>query len=227
MNELPGLVLLVFITLLPLISVYFWFRISKFPVKRSWFLLALLGGAAALLIAALIQNFLPEPGDDFIAGFILKLFIEIALTEELGRFVVLLLLFRLRDFFSGPVPAASSPFPLGPATGMLAGLGFAAVETACYGPGNIDVILLRTLTAVPLHGACGARDGAAAFLCTRNPLRAVLRFFSAVVIHGMYNFMVVRTGISSVFAILIAITALASSIQEIRSTPITRTVSGS
>jgi hypothetical protein len=80
----------------------------------------------------------------------------------------------------------------------------------------MDVILIRTLTAVPLHGACGARDGAAAVLCGRNPLRSFLRFFSAVIIHGMYNFMVIRTGLSSVFAILIALTALASSIQEIR-----------
>jgi RsiW-degrading membrane proteinase PrsW (M82 family) len=217
MNEFRGLLLLVFITLLPLISVYLWFRISKFPIKRLWFFLALLGGAVALCVAALIQHFLPKSGDDFITDFFLILFIKIAFTEELSRFVVLALFFRLSSFFTRQVPGEGVPFPLGLATGMLAGFGFAAVETACYGPENMDIILIRTLTAAPLHGACGARDGAAAVLCTRKPLRSFLRFFSAVVIHGMYNFMVVRTGLSSVFAILIAVTALASSIQEIRS----------
>jgi RsiW-degrading membrane proteinase PrsW (M82 family) len=217
MNELWGLLLLAIITLLPLVSVYIWFRISKFPIKLPWFFLALLGGAAALFIAAVIQGLLSRPGDNSTKGFFFKLFIEIALTEELGRFMILLFFFRLRAFFNRQVPEVVSPFPLGPATGMLAGLSFAAVETASYGPANLGIILIRTFTTMPLHGACGARDGAAAFLCTRNPFRAVMRFSSAVIIHGMYNFMVVRTGLSSIFAILIAITALASSIQEIRS----------
>jgi RsiW-degrading membrane proteinase PrsW (M82 family) len=216
MRELWGPLLLIFITLLPLILVYLWFRISKFPIKRLWFFLALLSGAAALCLAALIQNFLPKFGDDFITGFFLVLFIKIAFTEELSRFVVLALFFKLASFFTRRFPAEGVPFPLGLATGLLVGFGFAAVETAGYGPGNMDIILIRTLTAVPLHGACGVRDGAAAVLCGRKPLRALLRFFSAVIIHGMYNFMVVRTGISSVFAILIAVTALAASIQEIR-----------
>jgi RsiW-degrading membrane proteinase PrsW (M82 family) len=216
MDELWGLLLLAIITLLPLISVYLWFRISKFPIKLPWFLLALLGGAAALFIAALIQNFLPRSGDNLTKGFFFKLFIEIALTEELGRFMVLLLFFRLRSFFNRQAPEETTPLLLGPATGMLAGLGFAAVETASYGPANLGIILIRTFTTVPLHGACGARDGASAFLCTRNPFRAMMRFLSAVIIHGMYNFMVVRTGFFSIFAILIAVTALVSSIQEIR-----------
>jgi RsiW-degrading membrane proteinase PrsW (M82 family) len=217
MNELWGLVLLAIITLLPLISVYVWFRISKFPVTLPWFFLAFLGGAGALFIAALIQNLLPSSGGKVTEGFFFKLFVEIALTEELGRFMVLLLFFRLRAFFDKRRPEKTGPFPWGPAAGMLAGLGFAAVETASYGPANLGVILIRTFTTVPLHGACGARDGAAAFLCTRNPFRAMMRFFSAVIIHGMYNFMVVRTGLFSIFAILIAVTALAASIQEIRS----------
>jgi RsiW-degrading membrane proteinase PrsW (M82 family) len=219
MNELWNLLLLAVIILLPLISVYLWFRISKFPITLPWFFLALLGGAASLFIAALIQNVLPRFGDNAKEGFFFELFIKIALTEELGRFMILLLFFRLRSFFNKQVPKETAPFPLGPVTGLLAGLGFAAVETASYGPANLGIILIRTFTTVPLHGACGARDGVAAFLCTRNPFRAMMRFFSAVIIHSMYNFMVVRTGFSSIFAILIAITALASSIQEIRSVP--------
>ncbi|MFP3090991.1 PrsW family intramembrane metalloprotease [Treponema sp. TIM-1] len=215
------LLLLVIITLLPLISVYLWFRISKFPVGLVWFLLALLGGAAALLVAVLIQSLFPKFGGNFTEGFFFNLFIKIALTEELGRFMVLLLLFRLRSCFYRSMPTESPPLSQGLVTGLLTGLGFAAVETASYGPANLGIALFRVFTTAPLHGACGARNGAAAILCTRHPLRASLRFFSAVIIHGMYNFMVIRTGFYSVFAVLIALTALASSIQEIRSIPIT------
>ncbi|MDR2784862.1 MAG: PrsW family intramembrane metalloprotease [Treponema sp.] len=220
-----NLLLPVIITLLPLISVYLWFRISKFPVRLIWFPLALLGGAAALFAAVFIQSLFPNFGGNFTEGFFFKLFIKIAFTEELGRFMVLLLFFRLRSFFYRPVSAESVPSSLGLVTGLLAGLGFAAVETASYGPANLGVALLRVFTTAPLHGACGARNGAAAILCTRNPFRAAMRFFSAVIIHGMYNFMVVRTGFYSIFAVLIAITALASSIQEIRSIQITQTAS--
>jgi RsiW-degrading membrane proteinase PrsW (M82 family) len=211
------LLLLVIITLLPLISVCLWFRISKFPIGLLWLLLAFLGGVLALLIAVLIQGLFPSSGGNFTGGLFFKLFMRIALTEELGRFMVLLLLFRLRSFFYRSTQAESTPFSLGLATGLLTGLGFAAMETASYGPANLGAALLRVFTAAPLHGACGVRNGAAAILCTRTPLRASLRFFSAVIIHGMYNFMVVRTGFYSIFAVLIAVTALASSIQEIRS----------
>jgi RsiW-degrading membrane proteinase PrsW (M82 family) len=209
------LLLLVIITLLPLISVYLWFRISKFPVRLLWFLLALLGGAAALLAAVLIQGLFPQFGGFFTEGFFFKLFIKIALTEELSRCIVLLLFFRLRVLFYRPLPA--KPLSLGLVSGLLTGLGFAAVETVSYGTANLGVALLRVFTTAPLHGACGARNGAAVVLYTRNPFRAFIRFFSAVVIHGMYNFMVVRTGFYSFFAVLIALTAAASSIQEIRS----------
>jgi RsiW-degrading membrane proteinase PrsW (M82 family) len=219
MNKLPGFFLLAIITLLPLISVYLWFRISRFPFKLPWFFLALLGGTTALFTAALIQSLLSHFGGDRIEGFFFKLFIKIAFTEELGRFIILLLFFRLRSFFKQRNPVESMPFFLGPAAGLLTGLGFAAVETASYGPAHIDIALLRVFTTAPLHGACGARDGAAAVLCTRKPAWALVRFFSAVVIHGIYNFMVVRTGFYSIFAVLIALTALASSIQEIRSLP--------
>jgi RsiW-degrading membrane proteinase PrsW (M82 family) len=219
MNELPGRLLLIIITLLPLISVYLWFRISRFPVKLPWFLLAFLGGAAALFIAVLIQNLFSPPGGDRVEGFFFRLFIKIAFTEELGRFLILLLFFRLRSLLSRRLPMEPAPFSLGPAAGLLTGLSFAAVETISYGSANMHIVLLRLFTTAPLHGACGARDGVAAVLCTRNPVRALMRFLSAVIIHGMYNFMVVRTGFYSIFAILIAVTALVASLQEIRSIP--------
>jgi RsiW-degrading membrane proteinase PrsW (M82 family) len=207
--------LLIIITALPVLAVFLWFRTSKFPMRLPWFLISLLGGALALMAAVLIQSLFPRNSGISAGGFFFKLFIQIAFTEELSRLLVLLLILRLRALFKGGAGDAAA-FPLGTATGLLAGLGFAVVETVSYGAGNLGTALFRSFTAAPLHGACGARDGAAAALLRRNPLRALARFFSAVIIHGMYNFMMIRTGLYSVFAVLAAATALASAIQEIR-----------
>jgi RsiW-degrading membrane proteinase PrsW (M82 family) len=208
--------LLVVITALPVLAAFLWFRMSKFPMRLPWFLISLLTGALALMAAVLIQSLFPRNSGISAGGFFFKLFIQIAFTEELGRVMVLLLILRLRALFKGAAPGDAGAFPLGTATGLLAGLGFAVVETASYGAENLGTALFRSFTAAPLHGACGARDGAAAVLLRRTPLRALARFLSAVVIHGMYNFMMIRTGLYSVFAVLAAVTALASAIQEIR-----------
>lgn len=124
MDGLGGLVLLVIIILLPLISVYLWVRISKFPIRPVWFLLALLGGAGALFIAVLLQSLFPKSGGNFTGGFFFKLFIKIALTEELSRFVILLFFFRLRSFFNKSLAAESLPSPWDWSPGCLPALVF-------------------------------------------------------------------------------------------------------
>jgi hypothetical protein len=48
------------------------------------------------------------------------------------------------------------------------------------------------------------------------PGLALVRFLYAVGIHGMYNFMIISPGVPQVFPVLIAVTALLSSIQLIR-----------
>jgi RsiW-degrading membrane proteinase PrsW (M82 family) len=99
--------------------------------------------------------------------------------------------------------------------GLAAGLGFAAVESASYGAADIGVALLRAFTAAPLHGACGARAGAAAELWGESRVRAALFFFSALMIHGIYDLVIVSPGVPSFLAILIALAALGSSLAAI------------
>jgi RsiW-degrading membrane proteinase PrsW (M82 family) len=100
--------------------------------------------------------------------------------------------------------------------GLIAGLGFAVIETAMYGVGDFRITLVRAVTAAPLHGACGARIGMAVSHLRDAPGLALVRFLYAVGIHGMYNFMIISPGIPLVFPILIAFTAFLSSIQLIR-----------
>jgi RsiW-degrading membrane proteinase PrsW (M82 family) len=231
MDGLWVLIVLIFIAALPVLLVYLWVRSRNFPLSLLWFLFSLLAGILALGIAALLQTLLAgmftvwegHPGAVFF-----HVLIRIALTEETGRLAALLLLLRLgrgipgRAEPDGPGPDGIKPGSytqaFGAAAGLTAGLGFALIENAVYGTANIGITLLRALTSAPLHGACGARVGIAAVIGKRQPVLALGRFISAVAIHGMYDFMVVSPGLLAVIlALLITFTALASSIQVIRS----------
>jgi RsiW-degrading membrane proteinase PrsW (M82 family) len=104
------------------------------------------------------------------------------------------------------------------AAGLIAGLGFAILESAVYGASNPGNALLRAFTSAPLHGACGSRVGSSIVIFRKYPIQGFLRFLFAVATHGIYNFMLIIPGnLSTVIAILIALTALASSLLAIRS----------
>jgi RsiW-degrading membrane proteinase PrsW (M82 family) len=213
MNGLWILFLLIFISALPVFAVYLWFRRNKYPLSLPWILWSLLGGIIALLAAGLLQSLFPPDSRTGLGVLFFKIFVQIALTEEAGRLAVLFVLFwlarRLANF--GPITGS-----LGAAMGLFTGLGFAVVETASYGAVNLGIALLRAVTAAPLHGACGARVGVTAAGIYREPLRALLRFFSAVAIHGMYNLMILSPGVPAFLSVLIAFAALISSLQMIR-----------
>jgi RsiW-degrading membrane proteinase PrsW (M82 family) len=128
---------------------------------------------------------------------------------------VLLFLFWLGRRFDKTGENQSPAY--GALTGLIAGLGFAVMETALYGSANFRIALVRAFTAAPLHGACGARIGLGAFNIKEEPFLALTRFLYAVVLHGMYNFMLISPGIPAVFPIITALVALFSSVEVIRS----------
>ncbi|MDR1098975.1 MAG: PrsW family intramembrane metalloprotease [Treponema sp.] len=223
------LLLLIVISALPVFLVLLWFRLARFPFSRLTCLCALLAGAVSLFPALLLQR--------FFAGFswppgrwdnLVYTFIRIALTEELSRLLVLGAFFFISgklqkdDDFppavdgGGDFARSGGSVAWGAAAGLLAGLGFAMLESAAYSAADFRIPLGRIFTAAPLHGACGARIGSALLVFREQPRRAVFRFFSAVIIHGIYNFMIIKSGFSSLLAVLIVLSALASSVIEIR-----------
>jgi RsiW-degrading membrane proteinase PrsW (M82 family) len=210
MNGLWTLLLLIAISALPALAVLLWIRFRRLPVRMPWFLLSLLAGALSLGLAAVLQSLFPETGEARLGVLLAKIFVQIALTEELGRLVVFSLLLSLAR--------RMEPHPSGFAaiTGLVAGLGFAVVETAMYGAGNFSIALVRAITAAPLHGACGARIGVAVFHIRDAPAKSLILFLYAVALHGMYNFMILSRGVPLFFPILIAFTALLSSLRLIR-----------
>ena len=217
------------ISSIPVIAVFMWFRFERFPFSMTRFSSALLAGAGSFFPALLLQNILAVEGGIFrVTGkwsLVGEIFVRIALTEELSRLLVLAVLFfaarrlsRAGQIDQNPGNASVSPAAMAGASGLIAGLGFAILESTVYGASNPGNALLRAFTAAPLHGACGFRVGSSIEIWRENHLQAVFRFLRAVVIHGVYNFMLLIPGIlPPIAAILIALSALATSVVTIRS----------
>jgi RsiW-degrading membrane proteinase PrsW (M82 family) len=207
------LLLLILISTLPVIGVFLWFRFAKYQFDLLLFLWGLLGGALALLVAGFFQSLFPPLNNLDLQSFFFRLMVQIALTEEAGRLVILLVLrLLLARFVKAPALPAEN---LGSALGLLTGLGFAVIETATYGAADLRIALLRAFTAAPLHGACGSRVGATVFTFREAPFRGIFRFIAAVIIHGAYNFMVVNPKMPIVFPILLVAASLFSALQTI------------
>jgi RsiW-degrading membrane proteinase PrsW (M82 family) len=227
---MPGsvvLLVLILISAVPVIAVYIWYRLAKYQFSLIWFLFALFAGATAFFPALFLQNLLPFSIS--VGGrldLFYRFFIRIASTEEISRLLMLFIFFfissRVTKESTGTFGAEQFPswdkVRKGTAGGLVAGLGFSILESARYAANDMSIyiILLRVFTAA-LHAACGSRVGAASVLFRSNPLQAFMRLITAIAIHGIFNFMAALPGFPSLMAILIAVSAVASSILTIRS----------
>jgi RsiW-degrading membrane proteinase PrsW (M82 family) len=211
-NGLPVLLLLILIAAVPVALLFLWYNFAHCPISTGWFLVFLIGGGASMFIALFMQALIPRasglPGA--MGPIVFNLFCRIAATEETARLLVFLPLFPLARI-KGENAALR-----GSAAGLVAGLGFALVESASYGASDAGIALLRAVTSAPLHGACGERVGRALAGWKKDPFPSLLRFISAIAIHGTYNLMLRGSGVMAVMAILAALCALASSVLSIR-----------
>ena len=98
--------------------------------------------------------------------------------------------------------------------GVAASLGFAAYENIEYvlyalKEPSFEIATVRAYTAVPLHALCGIMMGflitQSIFEKTNNYLNLVLALFIPVGIHGLYNYSLSSSVISSYFAYIILI----------------------
>jgi RsiW-degrading membrane proteinase PrsW (M82 family) len=244
MNGLWLLFLLIFISALPIIPAWFWFRrgtsaprggFRSFKSGSHKFLFSIAAGLVSVLVAILIQSLFPPPGTG--AGspgsVLFGIFIRIALVEELSRILTLGPLIgvyrRKLRVQESKLPGADGIRPSGfdddsrfaggfmaSAMGLAAGLGFAVVESALYAAASPGIALLRAFTAAPLHGACGARVGASIGFVRSRPFHSAVLFVTAVLIHGMYDFFIIYPGIPSFLSVFIALSALGASILTLR-----------
>ena len=211
MNSLSLLLLIILVSALPVILLFTWLKLgnSDAYISLPWFLLALAAGIVSLSIAALIQNLFPAPGIiDSIWMIFFAVFIRIAFVEETSRLFTLFPVIKAGNKYQDPAFAA--------ALGFAAGLGFAAAENALYGMEDFNLILLRIVTAAPLHAACGIRTGAAVFYSTHSPVRAIFLYLSAIIIHGAYNLIIISPAIPSFLGIPTALAALVVSLPMLK-----------
>jgi len=209
---------LIFLSSLPVIIVFIWFRLAKYQVSPYRFLIVLLAGATALFPALFLQDLLAFSIQSGRWALFYEHFIQIALTEELSRFLVLLVYFWISNRVSKNESerlTSAKAISYASAIGLIAGLGFALMETAVYAASDFNVWLLRILAAI-VHGACGSRIGAAAIMIRSKPFQAIVNILTATAIHGIYNMLLNMYGFSTlVAAILIAVSALITAILTI------------
>ncbi|MCF7928268.1 MAG: PrsW family intramembrane metalloprotease [Spirochaetales bacterium] len=186
------LILIVFLSAAPsLFLLYFFARIDRNkpePFHRIFqvFLLGFLAVIPAGFIEAGLSAFLPGeviPRSLPILRTAVESFLVVALVEEgMKLLVVRLSVYRLAVFdelLDGILYTAA------------AGLGFAFLENFLYGITEPGLLLVRGLTAVPLHAAV---SGIMGYWIARDRLGyggGVLRgLFLAVLFHGLYNFLI-------------------------------------
>ncbi len=151
--------------------------------------LAFLIGLVAVVPAFFI-GFLAGPLHRVLRGpaaLLYQAFVVAALVEEGVKFVVLAgFVGRHRQFNEATD---------GIVYGMAASLGFAFLENILYVSGPSGVLLLRGITAVPLHAGCGAIVGYYVGRAHFDPRRyATVGLLVAVLVHGGYDALVFAGG---------------------------------
>ncbi|MCA1948997.1 MAG: PrsW family intramembrane metalloprotease [Treponema sp.] len=219
------MVLVVGISALPVVALFLYLkkRVSQFG--NLLFIAALAAGSLSMLLASLLQITLPTVNAGTFLALIYTVFIRNALSEELGRLLVLILLFWILPFLyrvnEHEMPEEQRPLPLSIVVfiGITAGFSFAMLETISYGMLNLQLVIVRTLTSAPLHAACAARVGVAGWLIfkgdepqRRKMVKAISYGISAVLIHGIYNLLLLFPSSFAVLPVILAYIALASAL---------------
>lgn len=222
--------MIILISSIPVIAVYLWFHLAKYQFKLVRFLFALLAGAATFIPALILQQFLIIPSLTLgRTALLYEFFVRIAFTEEMCRLLMISIFYLAgnliikRNSVKPDEPVSQqltfNEFKKGSAIGLVAGLGFALLESVRFTVSSLDtgILFLRIFSAFPLHASCGSRVGAAAVMFRSHPKQALLRIITATAIHGVYNFMLeLPFGIPSITAILIALSAFITSVLNIR-----------
>lgn len=114
-------------------------------------------------------------------------FLEAAIPEELGKFLLVTCIVLRHEDLRRPVDAIVLT--------VLVGLGFATIENLYYVFGSdnwTETAMLRALTAVPMHGTVGVIMGyfAARYLVQPGAAALLLAamFFAPTLLHGLYDY---------------------------------------
>lgn len=205
MSGAVTLAILLALAALPMAFAYLFIAHRRPDFVPQRFFLGAAVGILAVIPAAFLQILMPRPSTGF-SALLFSAFIVIAATEELAKYAAL----RLSRRFLGGRSDDGAP------AGMAASLGFALFETAAYASTDLGIALIRAVTAAPLHAACGARVGKAAFAPRPLAPKPLISLLSAIAIHGVYDLALVLPGYSALLPVALAFLALASALPLLR-----------
>ncbi|GMO42315.1 MAG: hypothetical protein Ta2B_22530 [Termitinemataceae bacterium] len=204
------LALLLFLSIYPIIGTIFFIKMSRQKLPYPVFLCAAACGVLSTVFAALLQGMLDPPEFSNRIAILYYIFVRISFSEEIMRVVVLFPFFMLyKKIFKSEL---TKPFAV--ICGLCSGLAFASVETALIAATNPTFILIRLITAAPLHGACGVRCAAAAF---SKPFGSKnIRYFAgALILHAFYDAMLISGNrLFIAIAVMLTIAVLIRSVRE-------------
>jgi RsiW-degrading membrane proteinase PrsW (M82 family) len=167
-----------------LLLLYFYRRdkIKKEPPKLIWktFAFGLIGVVPALIIELVLMRIIGESASLlFIA---IDAFIVVALVEELIKYGVVKIYIFKKDEFDEVTD--------GIVYTIAASLGFALLENLMYSFGSILILLIRGVTAVPLHATASGIMGYYIGLSKMYPEKSAFPgILFAILIHGLYDFL--------------------------------------
>ncbi|MDR1149676.1 MAG: hypothetical protein LBK66_13705 [Spirochaetaceae bacterium] len=198
----------ILLSFLPLAAAWFGLR-RAMTISAIVFFTALSAGILSLALAAVAQSILPQVEFNMTQDRLLLNALRTSLTEEGSRFTIMALLFAALPLFKNHEADES----MNAAAGMIAGLAFAAVETASLAAASPLAGPVRLISAVFLHAACGIRGALAASAVITRKFSRVSNLVLAVALHTVYNLMTPRGGLFTIIAILLAVTSFASGLR--------------
>jgi RsiW-degrading membrane proteinase PrsW (M82 family) len=220
-NSIPTFLLYTLLAILPsFVWLFFFLKTDKDPEPRTRILIIFLLGIVSAIpilffeksLLFLINNYL---GDDqtglFAASFtsFLKIFAAVAFVEEIFKYLVVKLAVVSHQEFDEPIDA--------PIYMITSALGFAAAENVLVLNSTVwaspewpfYTILMRFLGATFLHALSSAVFGCFIALSFYNLKKRNLYFLSglglAVLLHGLFNFFIMKSENFSQFEFLILI----------------------
>lgn len=152
-------------------------RFSVFQVIVCFFC-----SLVAVFCASLLQTFLSSFNltQSILAQRVFSAFIQAALIEEMAKLFFIWILFvtlfkqkTCSSFLSGA---------------LLFALFFSSFETVAYGISSPDIIVIRSLTALPLHGAATVLAASTLYPCNSKKVFRFLPIVIAVLGHGLFTF---------------------------------------
>jgi len=169
------------------------YRIDLYDKESHWqliicFVLGMLVTFPAMQVESFGESFgLNQPGH--LGKLVILSFIVVGLTEEVAKFLALIIYAYPRKAFNEPLD--------GIVYSVMIAMGFATLENIIYADRfGLETTVLRAFTAVPAHAVFGVfmgyYVGLAKFSKTRKLILIISGVLLAAMIHGLYDFFILQ-----------------------------------